>query len=562
MIVNKLHASLLPALPLLLLLLALSTVFLFSNDRGHFYRPGHDRYVTTQTLAVVRNLSPDHNFLGFLRQTLDAAGAPTYQVYNRFPISSYLLIKLAIIPFGDDLSAQLYAARLLMLLFFTATAVLAYLSLTRLMTQRWLHLRDQIFSHPMALSLARLTTHRWLALTATLLAFSSPYCLYYNDMVATDVGPDLFGVFLVFHGMVLFVQEGRFRQLLGKTCLALLLGWHVYALLLPFVVLGLAGALVKAVRGGEGYKFWEHLARAPASLLRSRYLVLGVVALLFGTAVLSVNFANEYVALHQAQGLTDLPVFQAIQQRTGQLETFNTQYAKQVAWPFFLRSQFHRIAGMFLPYSLTGEVDHGPYLGDPIRIPVYLGIVLVCTCLIGLAFLRHRILWATLVLSGFCWGLAIRHSTAFHDFESLFYIGLPLLLFSLVLLCIHRLSGRRLSVVVGLSVAALVVFVLSTFQMGARVGHTAEAAERQKNVMADFAVIRKITAGKVVRVPQKAFFEFNPCSIHYYLTGSIILFSTDESNSADFLIRCHRHESAALLTPENKKVFLYRSDGQ
>ena len=228
MIVNKLHASLLPALPLLLLLSALSTVFLFGNDREYSYRPAHHNDITANHLAVAANLSPAHNFLGFYRQTLDADGAPTYVVYNRFPIGSSLLIKLAILPFGDDPSAQLYAARLLMLLCFTATAVLAYLSLTRL------------------------TAHRWIALTATLLAFSSAYCLYYNNMVATEAWPDLFGLFLVFHGMVLFVQEGRFRQLLGKTCLALLLGWHVYGLLLPFVVLGLAGALVKAVRDGRG----------------------------------------------------------------------------------------------------------------------------------------------------------------------------------------------------------------------------------------------------------------------------------------------------------------------
>ena len=36
---NKLSPSVLPALPPLLLLSALSTVFLFGHDRGHFYRP-------------------------------------------------------------------------------------------------------------------------------------------------------------------------------------------------------------------------------------------------------------------------------------------------------------------------------------------------------------------------------------------------------------------------------------------------------------------------------------------------------------------------------------------
>ena len=520
-----------PRLPLALLLLALSTVFLFGNDRGYFYRSTAHSMGSAGHLAVAANLSPAHNFLGFRRQTLDAAGAPSYEVYNRFPIGGYLLIKLAILPFGDDSSAQLYAARLLMLLFFTATAVLAYLSL------------------------ARLTAHRWMALTATLLAFSSAYCLYYNNMVETSVWPDLFGIFLVFHGMVLFVQEGRFRQLLGKTCLALLLGWHVYALLLPFVVLGLAGALVRAVRSGGGISAWGHLPRVTASLLRSRYLTLGVVALLFGTAVLSFNFANEYVALNGETDLTNLPSFRSMLKRTGQREDFTAFYAKWLAWPYFPKTQFYRIAGMSLPFAFTEHDVLDPSPGTPLGLQHVIGIVVSGTCLIGLAFVRHQILWATLVLSGFCWSLLMRHSGAppFHNFEGLVYIGLPLFFFSLVLLFIHRLSGRRL--VLGLSVAALLVFVLSNFQMSRGGYYTVEDAgiRFQKDVMTDFDVIRKMTAGNVVAMPTSLSY------MRYALTGTVLLF--EPGRLADFVISRSRHESAALLTPDNRRVFLYRHDG-
>ena len=204
-------------LPLLLLLSALSTVFFFSNDRGYFYRGG----ISENHLALAANISYEHNFLGFYRETLDFDGLRQYEVYNRFPIGGFLLIKLFILPFSDDLSAQIYAARVLMLLFFAGTAVLAFLAISRI------------------------SSNRWMALAVTALAFSSYYWLYYNDMVATEVAPDLFGVMLVFHGMVIFAQEGRFRQLLIKACIALLLGWHVYALLLPFVVLGLVKEAVR-----------------------------------------------------------------------------------------------------------------------------------------------------------------------------------------------------------------------------------------------------------------------------------------------------------------------------
>ena len=171
-------------MPLLLLLLALSTVFLFGNDRGQFYRSAHHNGVSGNHLAVAANLSPEHDFLLFYYQTLDKDGTPSYVPYNRFPLGGYALIKLAMLPFDNDLSAQIHAARVMFLLFFAASAVLAYLSVRRL------------------------TANRWIALTASLLAFSSYYLLYYNDMTATENGLSLFGALLTFHGMVLFVQQG------------------------------------------------------------------------------------------------------------------------------------------------------------------------------------------------------------------------------------------------------------------------------------------------------------------------------------------------------------------
>ena len=220
---GKLDAAHNPALlPPLLLLLALSTVFFLGNDRGHFYRSGHHDWITSQHLAQAVNLSPEHNFLLFVNRTLDAGGNPSYATYARWPVGSYALVKVAVLPFGHSLSAQLYAARILMLFLFAATAVLAYLSLRRLFGCQWI------------------------ALAATLLAFSSYYCLYYSDSYAPDVIPALFGVMLAFHGMVVFEQEGRFRQLLVKACIALLLCWHVYALLALFIYFGLIRGLAGA----------------------------------------------------------------------------------------------------------------------------------------------------------------------------------------------------------------------------------------------------------------------------------------------------------------------------
>ena len=217
------------AAPLALLLLALSAVFVFGNDRSQFYRPGHHYGASAQALALAANLSAEHGFAGFRRRKLDAQGEPQYaSLYHRYPIGGYALVKLAILPFGDNIPKQIMAARLLMLAFFAAAAVLAYLAL------------------------ARLLGDRRIALAATLFAFSSYYLLYYSDMVSVETSTNLFGVMLVFHGMVLFAQEGRFRQLLARTAVALLLGWHAVALIAAFVPLALGRELMAARADGGG----------------------------------------------------------------------------------------------------------------------------------------------------------------------------------------------------------------------------------------------------------------------------------------------------------------------
>ena len=250
-------------------------------------------------------------------------------------------------------------------------------------------------------------------MTATLLAFSSYYLLYYNDMPATENGLSLFGVLLTFHGMVLFVQEDRFRQLLVKACAALLLGWHVYALLLPFIVLGLLRELNRARRLSAPPSLAGRIKRCVAALLFSRYLTLGVVTLLFGMAVLSFNLGNEYRAFNGEVPLTELPTVKSMTYRLGADDEFNERYAETLAWGNFLEDQFYRIARTTLPFSISPHEDKD-YLG------AIVGALASGVSVIGLLVARQKMLLATLVSTGFCWALPMRHNTAFHDFESVF----------------------------------------------------------------------------------------------------------------------------------------------
>ena len=537
---NKLSPSVLPALPLLLLLSALSTVFLFGHDRGFFYRSAPHNAISAQQLVVAENLSPEHNFLMFYHQTLDKDGTPAYFPYSRFPLGGYALIKLAILPFGDGLVAKIYAARVVLLLFFAGSAALAYLSL------------------------CRLTANRWIALTATLLAFSSDYLLYYNDMIATENGLSLFGVLLTFHGMVLFAQEGRFRQLLVKACAALLVGWHVYALLLPFILLGLLCELNRTRRLSVPPSLAGQIKSCVSALLFSRYLTLGVVTLLFGMAVLSFNLGNDYRALDGKVPLTELPTVKSMTYRFGADDDFNERFAETLAWGNFLENQFYRIAGVTLPLIINPfDHDRGGYNDRGVTV----GALASGVSVIGLLFFRQKMLLATLLSAGFFWALPMRHNTAsaYHDFESVFYIGVPLVLFSMGLLRLRGgVFGDRL--LVGLSAAALLVFVLSSFQMG-RVGRGPEHNKLfHEAAIADFDHIRTIVEpGQSVFIP---YYGNKPYwrgwAVNYYLTERMIGRSWPawpDSFAYDFFVSRQRVDVPALLTPDNRQIFLYRQNG-
>ena len=545
-------------LPPALLLLALSSVFLFgSEERGYFYRAGGHDDMSSKNMTIAENLSMEHNFVMFLRQLLDADGEPaysTYYLYSRFPIGSYALIKLATLPFGDSLSAKIYAARMLMLLFFAAAALMAYLAL------------------------CRIAASRWIALTATLLAFSSPFCLYWNDVISSEAIVDIFGMLLVFHGMAVFEQEGRFRQLAAKTCAALFLGWHAYALLLPFIAFGLTRQFIKTGVGGcvphSALRQLKHTAR---SLLRSRYLALGVIALAFGVSMLTINFTSEYLALNRETPLTELPSFRSMLIRTGFDSDYTQVNAYILHWRVFLERQFHRVGAMLLPYAFSPPfVDHD-HRSAMLRLFVMLGIAAFVASLIGSLFVRrYTMLWAALAISGFCWALPMRTNTAssFHHFEALFYIGVALTLFSMLSLLLHRLAGERL--VAALSIAALLIFAFSALRMS-QLNYSIQAAEIQEAAVADFEAIRNATDGKTVLVNSMPAFLHRSHVINYYLSGRPIVYGyqtvlsvlygygtilygseiVSPEHPLDFIVTGARADGLASLTPQNQTVFLY-----
>ena len=549
-------------LPLAVLLLALSTLFAFGGDRGHFYRPWTHDWISVTDLALADSLFAKP-FRFFRMGRADDGGLTYHNLYNRRPIGVFALIKLAIRPFEGDMSAQIFAARMLMLGLFAAAAVLAYFALVRIIGDRWV------------------------ASGATLLAFSSCYALGYADAISSECSPVLFAWMLVFHGMVRFADaettpKRRFLQLLLKVCAALLLAWHVYGLLLSFLLLGVAAAARVAWRrapsraatslAGRGKSVAGRGARALATgLASSRYALLAGAALLFGGAVLGYNIAAEYSAYGGEQSISELPSVGSALRRTGLVHSpIGTAPAPLLTADFY-RWQFHRVGVMSLPYALPGlpaiwiNQPTDPTWAQPRLASV--GVAVVAVCLLGVCLVRRRrALFATLVLGGFCWAVPMRFETAvlYHDFEAFCYVGIPLFFFTLLLLGARGLARRAPRLVVGAALGAAVVFALSSKAM-ADLGRDAEAQERQRALLAEFEAIRERTRGSdvLVAVAPEAilYLVLVRRKFWYYMAGSVLQRQDDKRahGRVRFVLSLERVESEFLLTPSHRYVFLYDS---
>ena len=523
-------------LPPLLLLAALSTIFIFSNDRGAFYRPGHHNNFSMLTLSLATNLSPDHNFLLTRYITFDqTTGETGYWPYGRFPIGNYALLKIAGLPFESDLSKQIQSARVVMLLFFIGSGLLVYFSL------------------------AKIFRNLWVALGSTALSFSSYYVLYYSDMVSAETMSNLFGVFLIFHGMTIFVQEGRFRQLLIKTCVALFFGWHSYAILLPFIIFGVIRDLRhrKSTNIKRNGTLWMHSLNRVVS---NRFLILAVVSFVWGSILLSFNLVNEYLAFDGERAWRDLPTIQSLRLRTGFNAMLNEEHQEALNIGAFTLENMYRIGGASIPFSLPGfsnslGLSKDSTLGTH---GVALGIAFPALAMLTIFITRTKILIVPLIAMGFVWSFPFRHQSAFHDTEAIFYIGIPLITFSVLFMYIQRVVKLEISAL--LSLIPLLILCFSIAQIS-RIGYSHDEEIQQKLLFNDIEKFRTHVNEKVLFISIPLINERFSLGwpLGFYFPDSIISIDGD-NRSADYVLSGERLTGAATLIPDTVSIFLYTVD--
>lgn len=578
--------------PLLVLLIALATLFPFFHEAGPLHRAQYAYdHVTFHHLAVAKNRAAEHAWLGFYNLAVDDAGDVTYRPYNRFPPLGYVLIKLAMLTQDGHLAGEIQAARMLMLAFFAGAAALAYLAVVQL------------------------TGRRPLALAATLVAFSSYIALVASDMVATEGVVDLFGTMLAFHGIARYRFPGgagvplaaggrpRLGQLVGKAGIALLLGWHVCALLAPFLAINIAAALV---------------CRDRAEL--RRLLLFGVTALVIAFAVLATNLISEYIALRGSMEVWNLPSFQAIERRAG-------WWNLGQHWPAFVLDQMHRFGLALVPYALSGinvawrgwtllgalggvavfvmaAANLRPLLAgrgaskgldDAVRARAYASLALLPLAAVGVCWATgmHNTVSSFREECPLCYlQLLTPGKYVVNDvYEAMFFAGAPLALFALLALRaparwmpwrwprwavsqtsrVPRVSHPRdllprgfpspaLGRALGAALLATVLlgFVASVFYVG-RLHRDDRVTEQEGALLADIEAIRELAVGKKVYGPAP---RWPPTMFRsrsrYYFNGSVLIHRPDLAKFADFVV-APWVPGAETVTPRNRFYFLYRS---
>ncbi len=499
----------------LALLAAAVVLFLFQYPNPGLL-PGHHGYNTSLGMALAANLGWEHRFLMFSRKSLDPEGRERLDPHNRLPILSFALIGAAIAPFRGDVIAQLGAARALMNLFLAGALAVSYLLLL------------EVSGRPIP------------AAAASLAAFSSFYLLYYNDMVYNDV-PALFGFLLLLLGIARWELEGTKGLLASGVLLGLGLGWQAFGALGAWWTLDLARELKRARMGAR--EAIRAIPRRPAT----RALL---AAAAWGALLLGSNLLNEWRAT--GGEFSNLPSVRSIRFRAGLAgEAEGTPDYAELQWGRFLVKQARRVMKATVPAgSVHGVVSR---LGDVAgsRLILVAGAAAILALLLGAMLwrARNRLLLGTILLSGLFWTIPLRNFSAFHEYQSLFYAGIALVFYLLIL---TRLPGKVLPAAA--LAAALALFTWSAFALNAEKAREAEPFDART---VDFASIRK-TAGEGRRIqlgvtPEE--FAVEAKALRFFMAGETYAGPTD----AELLITRRRAYGPDPLTPGNREVFLFRN---
>lgn len=413
-------------------------------------------------------------------------------VYSRFPFWPFYLTEAVSSAMSDNLADKIKWSRRQMALWYLLAALFCFLAMAYV-------LKDQLQ-----------------AAVATAMAFTSHYILFYHEMIFNDV-PALFGCTLVFWAFVRPKDKRTNLTRILAILASLSLGWQPLTVLVSFLVYE---AFLLKGEGGWGFK---HML-----------IGLGVAGLTVAGNLMANLVAESYMV---GVPFTELPTVKSMLMRFGFDESFNQAQAATLGWPQFLQTQLTYIGRSALPKSVGGV---SAYLGAGIFV-LAAGFLLVRQTALALF---------PLFVGGLIWHFGLRNFTGIHDFQAMFYVGIPLIVAAALIRGAGLLPKPKWAVgvilVLGLGLAAKAVKhdFYSKAKMGATGSRmTADFMEIKKHLNPGSAVFMTKDGFKKIRARHLAAFYLHPA-----LQSSVA--------RADYVIDVKRPNLESL-TPGNNFFFLY-----
>ena len=492
------------------ILLFIGLIVIFFENNNISFQQGHHGFLSSHGITLAKNISFENNLLMFHNISIDAQGNQIFNAYNRFPITSFLILKSAMSLFGNNLELQIMAARYIMVLFYLGSMFLAYLSLRIL-------LKEKILS-----------------IVIVLMSFSSFYIQYYNDMIFNDI-PTLFGFLLAFHGLVIYNNDNsKFIQLLVKSLIGISLGWQVYSILLVYII----------------YSFFIHIRSKDKNknIFITKYFKLGFITLVLGIVILSLQLLNESKMTNQP--LNKIDTVSSMKKRMGTDSHFDKKHAHILTFDRILQVQSDRIRVMSTPVYVTSH-----YKNTNIYFMIIMTLFIISMFTQYKKYKNEYNILIIFALSGFIWGLGMNHFTMFHDFQSIYYIGIPIIIYGSIFSFIYNHFKNKKIVMIILLLLSLLTFVNATYTFNKIKD---QKSNRTNFITHDMQIIKdKVGEKSKICVDgnvHKVCGGQHACA--FYLSGNYLQKSFKQAG-CDFVISNNRKYNNKPLSSQNKGVFLF-----
>jgi hypothetical protein len=511
--------------------------------------PGFLQDASSHGMAIARNLSAENGFLMHSGAYVDVSGKLAFGSYNRFPIFPFLILRLSMLPAGNDLKWQFYFARQAMNIFFALAMYYTYLIIYMF------------------------TGNQWRSTFACAMVFSA-YCFnLYNDMAFNDI-PALFGYVFLIYAICMNGRSPLRPFTAYASILALCMGWQAYAVMVSWLVFDTILFLDEFRSQRSGAAIQETGARM--SLREAFRLFLSrpafrcfLLGLAVGTTMLCGNFFNEWI--HSNCNVKDLSTSRSVVARFGFDRTFNRQLRNKLKWRYFFYEQLYQIMLTSTPVLLVegtnvfdifknsfeaggvrsrsmkyyrmipgkaaeifSEPDRSCAPSRAWNLFVSLTTIMNLAAVIFVSLLLYRNIkdahaltcMFILLASGLFWSIPLKHFVTFHEYQSVFYIGIPILVYTAISI---RVESR--SALLTIAFASMALFMLTSYIYNSE---KASLARNSAILTGEFQKIADILPPSA-RVyfdgdkssagirPLGVYADYAPYGVDFYLAGRIFV---------------------------------------